>query len=173
MPLPVEWTEGAAAMGQTLETTADLTPEMMGMLAQFQPQAVAVLTLEQWQALAPEVLAAVPEAALAFVPAEIAGDVIDLIAQARAYLAAQEAAAAPTEVPAAASWPEVEPVPLPVEWVEGAATMGRTLETTADLTPEIMGALARIQPTGPGPADLGAVAGLCPRRRWRPSPSRR
>jgi multidrug efflux pump subunit AcrB len=148
VPLPAEWVAGAQAMGQTLETTADLTPEMMGMLAQFQPQAVALLTLEQWQAFAPEVLAAVPEAALPFVPAEIANDVSDLIARAQAYLAAQETAATPTEIPAAGTWPQVKPVPLPPEWTEGAKTMGRTLETTADVTPEIMGALARIQPTG-------------------------
>ncbi len=148
VPLPQEWVEAGRAMGVALETTADITPEMMQMLTTMQPQALGLFPLEIWQALAPEVLAVVPDAALAFVAPEIAEEVADLVARARQYVAAQEAV--PTEEPAEVAtvepWPEVEPVPLPPEWVQGAQAMGVTLETTADITPEMMQMMASLQP---------------------------
>ena len=51
VPLPEEWTEAAQAMGLTLETTDDITPDMMRMLIQFQPQSLETVALEIWQAL--------------------------------------------------------------------------------------------------------------------------
>jgi hypothetical protein len=130
-------------MGLTMETTADITPEMMGMLAQLQPQSLEMVTWEICQALAPEVLAAVPESALEHVDPEIADDVTELIDKAKAYLAASEA---PAPEPTVGPQPEVEPVPLPEEWVAQAAAMGLTLETTADITPEMMEMLVQFQP---------------------------
>jgi multidrug efflux pump subunit AcrB len=146
VPLPQEWVQGAAAMGITLETTADITPEMMGMLVQFQPQSLEMVTWEIWRALAPEVLAAVPDSALAYADPKIAGEVTKLVAEARAYVVTPtpEPTEAPgTETPAAIS---IEPVPLPEEWAAQAAQMGQKLETTADLTPQIMELLIQFQP---------------------------
>jgi len=137
--LPEEWTEAAKAMGLTLETTADVTPKMMRMLVQFQPQSLALLPLEMWQALAPEVLAVVPDSALEFVDPEIATEVTALVAKAQAHVAE------PTPK-AVKPWPIVEPVTLPEEWTEAAKAMGLTLETTADVTPEMMRMLVQFQP---------------------------
>lgn len=155
VPLPEEWTKGAKAMGLTMETTADITPEMMGMLAQLQPQSLEMVTWEIWQALSPEVLAAVPDSALEFVDPKIADDVTELVAKAKAYVAAS--VVSPVEPPTPeAPGPEptvkppvvspVEPVPLPEEWVAQAAAMGLKLETTADITPEMMEMLVQFQP---------------------------
>ncbi|MGD8626617.1 MAG: efflux RND transporter permease subunit, partial [Anaerolineae bacterium] len=57
----------------------------------------------------------------------------------------------PTEAPtptaaAAAEVPTPEPVALPETWVAAAAAQGATLETTADLTPEIVEAIAGFAP---------------------------
>jgi HAE1 family hydrophobic/amphiphilic exporter-1 len=80
VPLPSEWIEGAAAMGQTIATTADITPQMMQFIIGFQPEALSVLTLEMWQAFPPEVLAVVSEESLIQVPAELVDAVRDLLA---------------------------------------------------------------------------------------------
>jgi len=155
VPLPDEWVQGAKAMGVTMETTEDITPEMIGMMLQFQPQSLAMVTWEIWQALAPEVLAAVPESALEYVDPEIADEVAELIAAAKAYLA-QPA----SETPEAK--PTVEPVPLPEEWVAQAAQMGLKLETTADITPEMMGMLIQFQPQALGTFPLEVWQALAP-----------
>lgn len=136
VPLPEEWTTQAAAMGQTLETTADITPDMMRFIVEAQPQALSLLSLEMWQAFPPAVLAVVPEEALAFVPAEIAEPVRQLIAQASTGPAGE-----PVVVPE-------EPPPLPESWQqppEGSSPVQFTFETAADLLNN---------PFELGPADL-------------------
>lgn len=92
VPLPKEWSEGAKAMSVTMETTADITPEMFEMLVQFQPQSLEMVTWEIWQALTPEVLVVVPDSALQYVDPAIAADVTELIAKAKAYVAEKEPA---------------------------------------------------------------------------------
>ncbi len=48
--------------------------------------------------------------------------------------------------PAAAEAGEVEPVDLPASWVQAAAAQGMTLTTTADLTPQVVAAIAGFAP---------------------------
>jgi multidrug efflux pump subunit AcrB len=62
-----------------------------------------------------------------------------------------EPTAAPTELPPtptveAAEAEEPEPVDLPESWVQAAAAQGMTLSTTADLTPQIVTAIAGFAP---------------------------
>ncbi len=52
---------------------------------------------------------------------------------------------APTEE-AQPDMEEVEPLPLPDSWVQGAAAQGMALKTTADLTPEIVAGIASYAP---------------------------
>jgi multidrug efflux pump subunit AcrB len=147
LPLPVEWVEGAAAMGITMETTADITPEMMGMLAQVQPQGLVVLTWEMWQALPPEVLAAVPDSALGFVDPEIAEDVAELIGQAQAYVVAVEAESIEPEAGETAT-PEPTPDPerLPAFWRAAGKQMGLELERASDVTVDVLQSVVGVAP---------------------------
>ena len=122
--LPESWVQAAAAQGMTLTTTADLTAQMVTVIAGMAPQMLDELT--------PEMLLAMPLDALAALPEEY---VQSLDAELQAQLAERAAAALPPEEEAAA--PE-GPVPLPESWTEGAAGWGVKLETTDDLTPLIM-----------------------------------
>ncbi|MBN1485676.1 MAG: efflux RND transporter permease subunit, partial [Chloroflexia bacterium] len=127
VPLPPEWVEGASAMGQQIETTADLNAEMMGFIVQFQPESLQLLTLEMWQAFPPAVLAAVPEAALEYVNPEIAEQVAELLAHPGGAGGALGGTA--VEVPAEA--PE-----LPESWRQPPESEGPVqveFETAADL----------------------------------------
>jgi hypothetical protein len=125
IPLPDSWIQGASAMGFTLETTDDLSPEIIQAITQFAPQMLDELT--------PDMLLVVPVDVLLVLPAEfIAG----LDAEVQAQLAERMADG------------ETEPVavPLPDSWIQGAAAQGFTLETTADLTPEVVTAIANFAP---------------------------
>jgi preprotein translocase subunit SecF len=141
--LPEEWAEAGKAMGLTLGTTADITPEMMEMLASVQPQTLALFPLEIWQALAPEVLAVVPDAALALVDPEIAEEVTGLVTAAREHVAALEAV--PSETPAPGEGePEATPEPtpdpdlLPGIWSSIGQQQGVALEKASDITVEVL-----------------------------------
>jgi len=136
VPLPEEWTEAAKAMGLTLETTADITPEMMEMLVQFQPQSLALLPLEMWQALAPEVLAVVPDSALEFVDPEIAAEVTTLISKAKASIAQDKPEAEPT----------TDPDLLPPLWQMAGQQQGITLEKPSDITVQVLRAIVSFAP---------------------------
>jgi len=126
IPLPDSWVAGAAGAGVTIATTADVTPEAMQGLAGFAPELLTELTPEMWRALDPGAL----EVAL-----PIAADTLD------AQLAAQLAA-----IIRAANGEEAEPVALPEPWVAAGASAGVTIATTADLTPEAVGAIATAAP---------------------------
>ena len=58
LPLPQEMIDGAAAAGQTLETTADITVESIELLSQFAPEMLAAIPAELLYALTPAKLAA-------------------------------------------------------------------------------------------------------------------
>ncbi|MGD8903598.1 MAG: efflux RND transporter permease subunit, partial [Anaerolineae bacterium] len=122
--LPESWVQAAAAQGMTLTTTADLTAQMVTVIAGMAPQMLDELT--------PEMLLAMPLDALAAVPEEY---IQSLDTDLQAQLAERAAAAVPPEEEAAA---QEGPVPLPESWTEGAAGWGVKLETTDDLTPLIM-----------------------------------
>jgi HAE1 family hydrophobic/amphiphilic exporter-1 len=125
VPLPDSWIQGAAARNVTLETTADLTPEIVGTIADFMPQLLEDLTPEMLLAMPVDALAKVPENHLKSLDADLQAQLQERLSQ--------------SEV-------EVEPVPLPDSWIQGAAAQNVTLETTDDLTPEIVGAIADFMP---------------------------
>jgi multidrug efflux pump subunit AcrB len=134
MPLPDSWIQAAAAQGMTLETTADLTPQVVAGIASFAPQMLEELT--------PEMLLAMPLDALAALPEEY---VQSLDAELQAQLAERLTPAEPEGEPEAGV-EEPEPVRLPDSWVQAAAAQGMTLETTADLTPQVVAGIAGLAP---------------------------
>jgi len=130
--LPAEWIAGAAQMGQAITTTADITPIFVETIGQMAPEMLGVLTPEMLLAFTPDVLAALPVEYLAELDADT-----------------QEAIAALLAPPAdgdMADMPQFEAVDLPEAWIAGAAQMGQTISTTADITPEFMGALSQMAP---------------------------
>jgi hypothetical protein len=98
LPLPDSWIQAAAAQNVTLETTSDLTPEMVGAVVNFAPQFLEDLTPEMLLVMPLESLAALPEDYLLSLDPE-------LQAQLAERLSEMEAQDEPT--------PEPEPVPLP------------------------------------------------------------
>jgi multidrug efflux pump subunit AcrB len=122
--LPESWIQAAASQNITIATVDDLTPEFVGGIASFAPQLLDDLT--------PEMLLAMPLEALAALPA-------DYLASLDPELAAQIAERLAVLV-------EPEPVALPDSWIEAAASQNVTLETTADLTPEMVGGIASFAP---------------------------
>jgi hypothetical protein len=126
LPLPDSWIQSASSMGFTLETTDDLIPEVIAGIAQFAPHMLAELT--------PDMLLVIPIDALLALPADyISG--LD-----------QELQAQLVERMAEVEGPVLVALPLPDSWIQGAASMGFTLETTDDLTPEIITAIANFAP---------------------------
>lgn len=131
LPLPDSWIQAAAAQGVTLSTTDDLTPEMVGAVVTFAPQFLEDLT--------PDMLLIAPLDALAALPQEYFQSLDpELQAQLTERLSEAEMEAEPT--------PEPEPVSLPQTWIDGAKLQGLTIETTADLTPELVGGIASFAP---------------------------
>ncbi len=126
--LPDEWVQAAAAQGVTITTTADLTPEFIGAIVTLAPESLQLLTPEMLLVMSAEQLAALPEEYFATLDEET-----------QAALAEKAAANA-------AAMAESEPVALPEEWVQGAAAQGVTITTTADLTPEFIGAIVTLAP---------------------------
>jgi len=122
--LPESWVQAAAAQGVTLKTTADLTPQMVAVIAGYAPQMLDELT--------PEMLLAMPLDALAALPV---GYVTALDPDLQDQLAERAVAAREPQEEEAA---QTGPVPLPESWTEGAAAWGVKLETTDDLSPLIM-----------------------------------
>jgi multidrug efflux pump subunit AcrB len=125
VPLPQSWIQAAAAQNVTLETTDDLTPEIVGGIADFAPQLLQDLTPEMLLAMPLDALAALPEDYLLAQDAELQAKLLERLSEMEG---------------------QVEPVPLPESWIQAAAAQNVTLETTADLTPEIVGAIADFMP---------------------------
>ncbi|NIM93278.1 MAG: MMPL family transporter [Anaerolineales bacterium] len=125
VPLPDSWIQGAAAMNLTLATTDDLTPEVIGGISTFAPQLLADLT--------PEMLEAMPLEALAALPVDY---VLSLDPETQVMVAER----------LAELQDEPTPVPLPDSWIQAAALQNVTIETTADLSPEMVGAIASFMP---------------------------
>ncbi|MEJ2736055.1 MAG: efflux RND transporter permease subunit, partial [Anaerolineae bacterium] len=128
------WVQAAAAQGMTLETTADLTAQVVTGIASLAPQMLEELT--------PEMLLAMPLDALAGLPE---GYIQTLDAEIQAQLAERLESAEPEGEPEPGA-EEPEPVPLPDSWVQAAAAQGMTLETTADLTAQVVRGFASLAP---------------------------
>jgi HAE1 family hydrophobic/amphiphilic exporter-1 len=126
--LPEAWVQAASAQGLSLETTADLSPEIVGGIASFAPELLQELT--------PEMLLAMPQDSLAALPQEyLAG----LDPELQASLAERMAGPAAQEI-------DIEPVALPDSWLQAAAQLGQEFTTTADITPVIMTAIVDFAP---------------------------
>jgi HAE1 family hydrophobic/amphiphilic exporter-1 len=134
VPLPDSWIQAAAAQGMTLETTADLTAQVVAGIASFAPQMLEELTPEMLLAMPLEALAALPEEYLQSLDPEL-----------QAQLAERLAPTEPEAEPEA-DVEEPEPVALPDSWVQAAAAQGITLETTADLTAQVVAGIASFAP---------------------------
>lgn len=122
--LPDSWVAGAAAMGQPITDTSDISMVVMAGILNFAPQQLADLTPEMWRALDPEVTAVALSTA-----ADITTtlDTLDpsLLTQLQAI---QRSAAGET----------AEPLDLPTAWVAQAAYAGFTITTTSDLSPAVI-----------------------------------
>jgi multidrug efflux pump subunit AcrB len=124
--LPESWVAAAAQFGQTIATTADITPEAMGAIAGIAPELLQDLTPEMWRALDP---------AAAAVALGVAQEDLD-----PALLAELQA------IQLAAAGDEPVPVALPESWVAAASQFGQRLATTADITPDAMELLGGAAP---------------------------
>ncbi|MFQ5435798.1 MAG: efflux RND transporter permease subunit, partial [Anaerolineae bacterium] len=136
--LPESWVTMAAGAGFTLETTADVPAAAMEQLVGFAPQLLDDLTPEMVLAFAPDVQAALPEDYVVTLDAGLQ----QTLANITVYAAQLEMAAAT----GGEELPGMEPVALPETWIAGAAQLGQEIATTADVTPEIMGALVNFAP---------------------------
>ncbi|UCG24312.1 MAG: efflux RND transporter permease subunit [Chloroflexota bacterium] len=116
VPVPETWIAAAAQAGQELATTADLTPEVMGLVVELAPEMLIELEPSAWRVVSPETLAV----ALPALEGQVEDD---LLGQLQAIEFAGQG-----EAPA--------PAPLPESWLQLAATAGFSLETTADITPQ-------------------------------------
>jgi multidrug efflux pump subunit AcrB len=124
--LPESWVAGAAAMGQRISDTGDMTLQMMEAIVSFNSEQLAELSAEMWRALDPEIAAV----ALPAAPAPISPT---LMAQLEA-------------IQLAAAGREPEPVALPSSWIEAAGATGFVISTTADIPPQAMALLATSAP---------------------------
>jgi multidrug efflux pump subunit AcrB len=125
VPLPDSWIQAAAAQNLTLETTDDLTPEIVGGIADLAPQLLQDLTPEVLLAMPLDALAALPQDYFLSLNPELQAQLLERLSEVES---------------------EVEPIPLPDSWIQAAAAQNVTLETTNDLTPEIVGAIADFMP---------------------------
>jgi HAE1 family hydrophobic/amphiphilic exporter-1 len=127
VPLPDSWKQAGAAQNVVLETTNDLTPEILGGVASFAPQMLEDLTSEMLLAMPLEALAVLPEDYLQSLDAELQAQLLDRLTSLEPQV-------------------EIEPLPLPDSWIQAAAAQNVTIETTDDLTPEIVGGIASFAP---------------------------
>lgn len=131
LPLPDSWVQAAAAQGQLLEETADLTPEVIEGISTFAPQLLADLT--------PEMLMAMPGDALAALPP----DFIDTLDP---EVAAMLNARLETETGLEEIAEEVNPLELPPAWQAAGDTQGIKLVMPEDVTPEILKGITEFAP---------------------------
>jgi multidrug efflux pump subunit AcrB len=123
LPLPESWKQAGAAQNIRLESTNDLTPEIIAGVVSFAPQMLADLTPEMLLAMPLDALAALPEDYLQSLDSELQTHLLERLASLG-----------------------TEAVPLPDSWVQAAAAQNVSIETTADLTPEIVGGIASFAP---------------------------
>jgi multidrug efflux pump subunit AcrB len=130
--LPASWTEGAAARGTKLETTADLTGIIM--------RSLVLMARDGLEELTPEMLLAMPLEALEVLPKDY---LESLDPELQAQLAAR---LAPEEAPAPTAEPARDPATLPDMWQTAGQSQGITLEMPEDVTPEIIQGIAGMAP---------------------------
>ena len=143
-PLPQEMIDAAAAAGQTLATTADITVESVELLATFAPEMLAMVPAELLYALAPAKLAALPADYLAMLDEGTQQTIANILVWDAVYQA--ELAMAEVEPEVAQVAAPVEPQPLPESWSDAAAATGQTLATTADVDGTVAAGIIEFAP---------------------------
>ncbi len=123
--LPQTWIDIAARTGVTLQTTDDLTAELVAAALAVAPQLLADLT--------PEMILAAPQEVVDAVPAE-------RIAELGAEQQEAFAQRASSEDDSAVG------VALPESWISAAEAQGLTLASTADLFPQLVAGIASFAP---------------------------
>jgi multidrug efflux pump subunit AcrB len=141
-PLPESWVAAAAAAGQELATTDDLTPEVVGVMVNMAPQMLADLEPAAWRVVAPDAL----EVALPALGGLLEEDVI---AQLDAIVVAGKGEVA-------------DAAPLPESWTTMAGAMGFQLETTEDVSAEMIPLLAANAPQLLADLDQQAILAFSP-----------
>jgi HAE1 family hydrophobic/amphiphilic exporter-1 len=135
VPLPPDWIAAGQMQGASLETTNDVTPEVIQGIASFAPQMLDLLTPEMLRAFSPDVLGWLPAGYIASLDTALQEELNVLAAPVGGLGALAAAAATPTN-----------PEDLPSAWQSAGQAQGITLETVADLTPEIVQAIAQFAP---------------------------
>jgi HAE1 family hydrophobic/amphiphilic exporter-1 len=121
IPLPQNWIDIASSQGASISTTDDLTAAMVAGALSLAPELLNDLTAEMILAAPAEVIEAIPADVIA-----------TLDADKQAAFASRAA--------------EPQALPLPSSWIAAASAQGVTIETTADLSPEFIGAIAGFAP---------------------------
>lgn len=127
LPLPDSWKQVGTAQNIKLENTNDLTPEIVAGVVSFAPQMLEDLTPEMLLAMPLDALAALPEDYLQSLDPELQSQLSERLSLLDAQV-------------------ELEPVLLPDSWIQAVAAQNVTIETTADLTPEIVSTIASFAP---------------------------
>lgn len=147
--LPESWTAGAQTLGITLKSTADITIQMLGLLAENAPMLLADLTPEMLLALPPDASQVLPDAYVEALDAGLRQTLTYMNVAATRFAASQ---AVKGEVP-----DEEDDGRLPDLLIQGASMAGLTIEFPQDITPEMMRLFA-----GLGEQGVQALALLTP-----------
>jgi HAE1 family hydrophobic/amphiphilic exporter-1 len=123
LALPASWTAASALRGVALNTTGDVTPEIIQGMAQMAPQMLDELTPEMLLEFAPAAIQALPEAFVAGLEADLQAGLAERAAQTG-----------------------VSAVALPDSWQAAGVAQGMPLNTTADLTPQTIQGIAQFAP---------------------------
>jgi HAE1 family hydrophobic/amphiphilic exporter-1 len=133
--LPAQWSIAGQMQGISLETTADVTPQVIQAIAGLAPEMLDLLTSDMLRAFSAEVLGWLPEDYIATLDPELQAELNELAASVGGLGALAMAAVAP-----------MNPEELPLAWQTAGQAQGIILETVADLTPEIVQAIAQFAP---------------------------
>ena len=142
LPLPDDWITIAASRGIEIATTDDLTADLLTGVAIFAPSRLNQLTNDMLLSAPSEALLGLPERYVATLDNSIQA----AVAAATMVAVESEIASGSTDLTAETNDGAVAPVALPEEWVALAAQQNLVLETTADLTPQIVTGIAQFAP---------------------------
>ena len=143
-PLPTVWVTQAAYVGLTISTTADITPDFMGVMVANAPEMLDTLTPETLLAFAPEVLQTLPSEYLATLDPGLQQTLTNT-AIAAARFAASQVAKGEATPPATG---DKEAARLPDLLIQGAQMAGLAIEYAQDITPDMMRLFAGLGPQG-------------------------
>ncbi|MCB9005638.1 MAG: efflux RND transporter permease subunit, partial [Ardenticatenaceae bacterium] len=142
-PLPGAWVTQAAYVGLTISTTADITPDFMGLMVDNAPEMLDTLTPEILLAFTPDVLAALPPEYVAALDPGLQQTIANTAVAAARFAASQVATGNTTSETG-----DKAAARLPDPLIQGAQMAGLTIEYAQDITPEMMRLFAGLGPQG-------------------------